>query len=150
MRKGRANFFLEYNWHHNVILHEAGVPPIHTPLSVLKELVKELKDRLYLVRIRLPLPPPFFFATLFLYCLSLSWGEEDISEKTLPKDSGLRIAKEGVENSIIIDVFPHRFAEAIGIFTYLTHIHAPITFAISPSPNLPRHAPYTYWGWSKE
>ena len=52
MRQGRANFFLEYNWHHNVVLHEAGVPPIHTPLSVLKELVKELKDRLYLVHIR--------------------------------------------------------------------------------------------------
>jgi hypothetical protein len=40
---------------------------------------------------------------------------EDISEKTLPKDSGLQIAKEGVENSIIIDVFPHQFAEAIDI-----------------------------------
>jgi hypothetical protein len=52
MRQGRANFFLEYNWHHNVVLHEAGVPPIHTPLSVLKELVKELKDRLYLVHIQ--------------------------------------------------------------------------------------------------
>lgn len=51
MKKGRANFFLEYNWHHNIVLHEAGVPPIHTPLSVLKELVKELKDRLYLVHI---------------------------------------------------------------------------------------------------
>lgn len=88
MRKGRANFFLEYNWHHNIVLHEAGVPPIHTPLSVLKELVKELKDRLYLVH---------------------------ISEKSLPKDSGLRIAKEGVENSLFIDVFPHQFAEAIDI-----------------------------------
>ncbi len=53
MRKGRANFFLEPNWHHNIVLHEAGVPPIHTPLSVLKELSKELKDRLYLVRILL-------------------------------------------------------------------------------------------------
>lgn len=55
---------------------------------MLKELSKELRDRLYLVH---------------------------ISEKSLPKDYGLRIAREGVENSLLVDVSPHAFGEAIGI-----------------------------------
>ena len=33
----------------DVLLHEAGVPPIHTPLSVLEKLPKHVKDRLYIV-----------------------------------------------------------------------------------------------------
>ncbi len=35
LRDGRAEWWLNFKWHHNLILHEAGVPPIHTPVSVL-------------------------------------------------------------------------------------------------------------------
>jgi hypothetical protein len=30
-------------------LHEAGIPPIHTPISVLNKLSKEIKEKLFLV-----------------------------------------------------------------------------------------------------
>lgn len=51
-----------------MILHEAGVPPIHTPLYILREFPEEVKTRLYLVH---------------------------VAERDVPKDSGLKIAKTG-------------------------------------------------------
>jgi hypothetical protein len=40
----------------DVLLHEAGAPPIHTPLSVLEELPERIKQRLYVVHTS-DLPP---------------------------------------------------------------------------------------------
>jgi hypothetical protein len=45
MRAGRRNFFLHPSWHHDLILHEAGVPPIHTPISELEKLDPDVKTR---------------------------------------------------------------------------------------------------------
>lgn len=46
---GRRDFLLNFPWHHSVILHEAGVPPIHTPMKTLEDLSEDIKSRLYLV-----------------------------------------------------------------------------------------------------
>ena len=62
IRKGRADFFLKLKFHHNLILHEAGVPPIHTPISILANFDDDVKKRLYLVH---------------------------TSQKSVPSDSGL-------------------------------------------------------------
>ena len=35
----------------SLVLHEAGVPPIHTPISVLAKLPESVKDKLYLVHV---------------------------------------------------------------------------------------------------
>ncbi len=40
-------------WDCDVILHEAGIPPIHTPVKVLKELNPKIKEKLFLVSIYL-------------------------------------------------------------------------------------------------
>lgn len=40
----------------DLLLHEAGVPPLHTPLDVLLKLPKKVKDRLYVVHTQ-ALPP---------------------------------------------------------------------------------------------
>ena len=37
---------LDFPWHHDIILHEAGVPPLHTPIRVLSELDADIKARL--------------------------------------------------------------------------------------------------------
>ncbi|KRX00899.1 Cyclic nucleotide-binding protein [Pseudocohnilembus persalinus] len=58
-----------------MILHEAGVPPIHTPQSILAELPSHIKNKLYLIH---------------------------IAQKDLLKNSGLKIVGMGVENTIII------------------------------------------------
>jgi len=83
----RADALIEFPWHHTVVFHEAGVPPLHTPISVLAGLPDEVKERLLLIH---------------------------IAEKDIPAaGSGLRVAKVGIENTIVIEVEKPRYAEAI-------------------------------------
>jgi hypothetical protein len=58
----------------DVLLHEAGAPPIHTPLSVLQALPEHVKERLYVVH-----------------------------TSALPPDSGLRVAPTGTAGTIRLD-----------------------------------------------
>ncbi|EGC32794.1 hypothetical protein DICPUDRAFT_98774 [Dictyostelium purpureum] len=94
MTKSRMNFFLR-PWNHTVVLHEAGVPPIHTPVSVLRALPEEVKNRLYLVH---------------------------ISEHTLPQGSGLKIAKEGVQHTLSLDVIRSSHSEAVDILKLIESV----------------------------
>ena len=64
-------------WIHTVILHEAGVPPIHTPITALSCLPPEVKNRMYLVH---------------------------VAAKDVKIETGLKAAQSGVENTIVIDV----------------------------------------------
>ena len=68
---------LSNKWNHDLIFHEAGVPPIHTPMKILQELPIEIKEKLYLVH---------------------------VAAKDVPKDAGLKIAKVGLENTIMLEV----------------------------------------------
>jgi CRP-like cAMP-binding protein/glyoxylase-like metal-dependent hydrolase (beta-lactamase superfamily II) len=82
----RADVVLGFPWHHSVVLHEAGVPPLHTPVRVLAELPDDVKARLYLVH---------------------------IAGADLPEGVGLKVAPVGVENTLRIEVDPPRRAESI-------------------------------------
>lgn len=73
----RCEDLIDFPWHHTVVIHEAGVPPLHTPATVLADLPEEHKERLYLVH---------------------------IAEKDLPKDRGLKSARVGLEQTIRIPV----------------------------------------------
>ena len=75
----RLDQLLQFNWDADVILHEAGVPPIHTPLSTLVELPEEVKERLYV---------------------------NHISAQNIPPDSGLRLAPPGVSKTLVLEVEP--------------------------------------------
>ncbi|EGR27820.1 hypothetical protein IMG5_188460 [Ichthyophthirius multifiliis] len=59
----------------DIILHEAGVPPIHTPQTILAALPSHIKNKMMLIH---------------------------IAEKDLLKNNGLKIAKTGIENTIIL------------------------------------------------
>ena len=67
----------ESKWNHDLIFHEAGVPPIHTPMKVLAALPNHIKDKMFLVH---------------------------TSAKDVPPDSKLRIAKPGIEATISLEV----------------------------------------------
>jgi CRP-like cAMP-binding protein len=69
----RSKQLLEFPWHHHLILHEAGIPPIHTPVSYLASLDDWTKSRLLLVH---------------------------VSARSLPENSGLRIAPTGLEQTV--------------------------------------------------
>jgi hypothetical protein len=58
----------------DILLHEAGAPPIHTPLRVLQELPKEVRDRLYIVH-----------------------------TAAIPSDCGLRVAPTGTAGTLRLD-----------------------------------------------
>lgn len=77
--KQRRDKLIDFQWHHDVILHEAGVPPIHTPLETLSSLPEEVKERLYIVHKK---------------------------SSTIPVDSGLKSAGLGpVKTIVILDDF---------------------------------------------
>jgi CRP-like cAMP-binding protein len=77
LSEARCEDLIDFPWHHTAVIHEAGVPPLHTPASVLAALPDEVKQRLHLVH---------------------------IAEKDLPRDSGLRTARVGLENTLRIPV----------------------------------------------
>ena len=62
----------------DVLLHEAGAPPIHTPLTVLQALPEHVKKRLYIVH-----------------------------TAAIPPDSGLRVAPTGTAGTIRLDKSKH-------------------------------------------
>ncbi|MBS2019405.1 MAG: cAMP/cGMP-dependent 3',5'-cyclic-AMP/GMP phosphodiesterase, partial [Deltaproteobacteria bacterium] len=72
---------------HSAILHEAGIPPLHTPTTSLAALPEDVKKRLYLVH---------------------------IAAKDVPANTGLRAAREGLEHTIRVEpTAPPRFGDAI-------------------------------------
>ena len=80
----RRDELLHFPWDAGLILHEAGVPPIHTPISFLASLPPDVKRRL-----------------LVVHCAA----------KDVPPESGLRRATAGVKNTIVrVQPKRHRLA----------------------------------------
>lgn len=44
MSKARKDALLEGGWNSTIILHEAGKPPLHTPVKMLETLPKDVND----------------------------------------------------------------------------------------------------------
>lgn len=103
---GRRDELLAFPWDADLILHEAGVPPIHTPMATLVGLPDDVKSRLRVVH---------------------------VAPKDIPGDSGLIRAEAGVENTIELMVEPPVDADVtetldmlggIDLFSSLTMRHA--------------------------
>lgn len=75
--KRRLEVLLDFHWDADLVLHEAGVPPIHTPVEMLAGLDDEIKSRLYL---------------------------NHISLEQIPAAAGLKLAPPGVENTLALEV----------------------------------------------
>ena len=45
LSQGRRDKLLDFPWGHDAILHEAGIPPIHTPMKTLAALPDDVKAR---------------------------------------------------------------------------------------------------------
>ncbi len=66
----------QFRGHHSVYLHEAGIPPLHTPVEALAKLPAEVKKRIQLVH---------------------------IASKDVPQGTGLAAARTGLDNTIRIE-----------------------------------------------
>ena len=84
IHKERHDELVSFPAHHSVVLHEAGIPPLHTPVSALLALPEAAKKRLRLVH---------------------------IAKKDVPE--GLVAADVGLEHTLALDVSPPHHAEAI-------------------------------------
>lgn len=92
----RRNLLLAFPWDHTVIFHEAGIPPLHTPIEFLISLPDDVRKRTYLLH-------------------------TDVEK--IPPDSGLRIAPEGLSNTIELDVSSLPHEEAVEILDVLSHVN---------------------------
>lgn len=72
----RCQELLNFPWDCDAILHEAGVPPIHTPLKTLMNLDEHIRQRIFVVH---------------------------TAAKDIPAECGLKGAPEGVHNTINVD-----------------------------------------------
>ncbi len=77
MTAARRDRLLNFPWDRSLILHEAGVPPIHTKATFLATLPESVKARLRLVH---------------------------IAERDVPGDCGLHLANPGIEHTIVLPV----------------------------------------------
>lgn len=51
MERERRDELVHFDWGHDIVFHESGVPPLHTPLEILQALPDEVKRRLYVLHI---------------------------------------------------------------------------------------------------
>ena len=94
LSKERLNSLLDFPWDQTVIFHEAGIPPLHTPLDYLCSLPREIREKMFLVH---------------------------VSPGSIPEDCGLTIAPTGLANTLELDVNALPFDEAIealDVFSY--------------------------------
>lgn len=81
MKKGiltqaRADDILQKDFeNYDLILHEMGIPPIHTPCEVLQAFPEKVKEKMFLVH---------------------------VSEDKIPKGVGLKSGPVGLENTVIL------------------------------------------------
>ncbi|HEY9898790.1 MAG TPA: cAMP/cGMP-dependent 3',5'-cyclic-AMP/GMP phosphodiesterase [Pantanalinema sp.] len=82
----RRDELLNFPWHHDLVIHEAGIPPIHTQASYLETLSEDVKRRMLLVHTQ---------------------------KKDLPSGSMLRVAPTGLAETVTLEAEPPRTTEAI-------------------------------------
>ncbi len=95
LSKERRDALVDFPFHHSVIFHEAGVPPLHTPVKSLAALPDDVKERLYLVH---------------------------IAKKDVPEGQRLKSAAVGLDNTLRIDVEQPHFADAIDVLNVFCSI----------------------------
>ncbi len=73
MDDARREELLEFPWNHDIIFHEAGVPPIHTPIEAIARQPRNVRRKVFLVH---------------------------ITPSRMPEDVDLRVAEEGVQATL--------------------------------------------------
>jgi len=91
----RRQELLSFPWESDIIYHEAGIPPLHTPVSYLNSLPEELQKK-----------------TIVYH----------IAEKDFPKETHLTLARFGIASTVYPPVEVYRFEEAYEILDAFSRI----------------------------
>lgn len=93
--KSRYDFLTNFQWSADVIYHEAGIPPLHTPVSYLATLPDEIQKRITVYH---------------------------IARKDFPADSKLSLARFGIENTLYPEISQPKFADAIRVLDVINNV----------------------------
>lgn len=98
----------EFPWEADVIFHEAGLPPIHTPITILAELPEPVRQRLYLTH---------------------------VSPDIIGSETRLKVAPTGLDNTIeLLPFSPNRQGDrAIDLLDILLHAELFTEFSLNKS-----------------
>jgi len=86
-----------FPWDSDVIYHEGGMPPLHTPISYLNSLPREIQKKIVVYHI----------------------ARKDFPE---PKDTDLTLATFGIENTLYFETEPTPYEEAYRTLDVLKHL----------------------------
>ncbi|MFN3603195.1 MAG: cAMP/cGMP-dependent 3',5'-cyclic-AMP/GMP phosphodiesterase [Leptonema sp. (in: bacteria)] len=101
---GRCEDLKNFPWESDLIYHEAGIPPLHTRIDFLNSLPVEIQKKIIVYH---------------------------IAEKDFPKDTHLRYAQFGIENTVYVDVQPPKYEEVYKILDALANVTIFKNFPIS-------------------
>lgn len=95
LTKERMDFLLAFPWDYDIIYHEAGIPPLHTPISYLNSLPVEVQRRITVYH---------------------------IAEKDFPEKTALKLAKFGMGETLYPDIKKHKFEEPFRVLDVFSRI----------------------------
>ncbi|MCC5813513.1 MAG: cAMP/cGMP-dependent 3',5'-cyclic-AMP/GMP phosphodiesterase [Leptospira sp.] len=93
--ESRYQFLKQFPWDRRIIYHEAGVPPLHTRIDYLASLPREVQEKITVYH---------------------------ISKKDMPKDSHLKLATFGIENTLYPEITPPFYQEAYNLLDIMSQI----------------------------
>ncbi len=93
--ESRYKALRNFPWHSNVIYHESGIAPLHTPIAHLDSLPEDVKKRIVVYH---------------------------ISEKDFPKQTHLTLAKFGIENTLYFNAAAPENVKASQILSTLKQL----------------------------
>ncbi len=93
--ENRYKEFCNFPWDSKVIYHEAGIPPLHTPVSYLNSLPEEIKKKTVVYH---------------------------IAKKDFPKETSLSLAKFGIENTLVFKTMPPTYEKSYQLLNVLKHL----------------------------
>ncbi|MEB3205364.1 MAG: cyclic nucleotide-binding domain-containing protein [Candidatus Sericytochromatia bacterium] len=111
--QARLDQLMDFPWHHDLVLHEAGIPPLHTRLEELLQLPEDVRRRVMLIH---------------------------LSARNLPEGTGMRIAPAGLDQTVaLVDERPRHSAaqttldvlSRVGLFSSLPWAKAAEAFSMT-------------------
>lgn len=100
----RYRDLLDFPWHHKIIYHEAGVPPLHTRIDYLNSLPAEIQEKIHVYH---------------------------IAKKDMPTNTHLTLCKFGIEHTVVPEVTAPRLEEAYRLLECLSNLDIFRDFPIS-------------------
>ena len=105
--KNRRDFLKVFPWDRDIIFHEAGIPPLHTPMSVLVNQPEGIREKMYLVH---------------------------VTGDMIPEGSGLKMAPTGLAGTLELEVAPPEFCRPVEILG--TYLDQPLFHILPPEKTM--------------